>query len=235
MTADAIVLVAGMSTRIRSLTQGLPKSFLKIGNESLIDRTLRLLRGAGVENITLVTGFEADVFRDAFPECNFVHNPDYATTNTSVSLSMALNARKDDKAADDRTVIVVNGDVYYAEGILEAMLAKSEHTLAAVKRHELCEEEVKVYVEGDRITRIGKHLDDTQAYGEAFGIYQLNPRFQKYIRQELNVMGNRKIFYEEAMDRLLGGGHDIRLHDVGDNIVQEIDFVEDYESLKSRV
>jgi choline kinase len=235
MTADAIVLVAGMSTRIRSLTQGLPKSFLKVGDESLIERTLRLLRGAGVETITLVTGFEADVFRDAFPECNFVHNPDFATTNTSVSLSLALNARKDNNVADDKTVMVVNGDVYYAEGILQDMLAKSEHTLAAVKRHDLSEEEVKVIVEGDRIKRIGKHLDDRFAYGEAFGIYQLNPRFQRYMRQELNVMGNRKIFYEEAMDRLLGGGHDVRLHDVGDAIVQEIDFVEDYESLKKRV
>jgi choline kinase len=224
-----------MSTRIRALTQGLPKSFLKIGDESLIDRTLRLLRGAGVENITLVTGFEADVFRDAFPECNFVHNPDFATTNTSVSLSLALNARKDAKEAEDKTVMVVNGDVYYAEGILQAMLSRSEHTLAAVKRHDLSEEEVKVFVEGDRITRIGKHLEETMSYGEAFGVYQLNPRFQKYMRQELNVMGNRKIFYEEAMDRLLGGGHDIRLHDVGDAIVQEIDFVEDYESLKARV
>jgi L-glutamine-phosphate cytidylyltransferase len=232
MIADAIVLVAGMSTRIRSLTGGLPKSFLKVGEETLIGRTERLLRGAGVSNITLVTGFEAEVFQEAFPHLQFVHSPDFATTNTSVSLSLALNARKQ---ADEQPVLVVNGDVYYAEGILESMLARREHTLAAVKRHDLSEEEVKVFVEGERITRIGKHLEDTMSYGEAFGIYLLNPRFQRYLRQELNVMGNRKIFYEEAMDRLLGGGHDIRLHDVGDAIVQEIDFVEDYESLKQRV
>lgn len=232
MLADAIVLVAGMSTRIRSLTGGLPKSFLKVGDETLIGRTQRLLRAAGVDSVTLVTGFEAETFEEAFPESNFVHNPDFATTNTSVSLSLALNARKE---AQDRPVLVVNGDVYYEEGILEAMLARREHTLAAVKRHDLCEEEVKVFVDGDRITRIGKHLEDTMSYGEAFGIYLLNPRFQRYLRQELNLMGNRKIFYEEAMDRLLGGGHDIRMHDVGEAIVQEIDFVEDYESLKSRI
>lgn len=233
MTADAIVLVAGMSTRIRALTGGLPKSFLKVGDETLIGRTQRLLRGAGVKNITLVTGFEAETFEEAFPEVNFVHNPDFATTNTSVSLSLALNARKEN--ASERPVFVVNGDVYYAEGILESMLERREHTLAAVKRHDLCEEEVKVFVDGERITRIGKHLEDSQAYGEAFGIYLLSPRFQKYMRQELNVMGNRKIFYEEAMDRLLTAGHDIRLHDVGEAIVQEIDFVEDYELLKQRV
>ena len=93
MLADAIVLVAGMSTRIRSLTGGLPKSFLKVGNETLIDRTHRLLRGAGAESITLVTGFEAETFEEAFPDSNFVHNPDFATTNTSVSLRLALNAR----------------------------------------------------------------------------------------------------------------------------------------------
>lgn len=228
MIADAIVLVAGMSTRIRSLTGGLPKSFLKVGGESLIHRTLRLLRGCGVENITLVTGFEADIFKDAFPECNFVHNVDFATTNTSVSLSLALNARKADA---DSPVFVVNGDVFFAEGILEQMLARREHALAAVKRHQLCEEEVKVLVEGEQIRRIGKHLNDEHAYGEAFGIYLLNLRFQQYMRQELNLMGNRRIFYEEAMDRLVVGGHDFRLHDVEEAIVQEVDFVEDYERL----
>ena len=46
MTPRAIVLVAGMSTRIRDVTGGLPKSFLKVGDESLIERTMRLLRGA---------------------------------------------------------------------------------------------------------------------------------------------------------------------------------------------
>lgn len=232
MSARAIILVAGMSSRIRDVTGGLPKSFLEVAGESLIHRSIRLLRGAGIDDITLVTGFMAEKFRDAFPSCELVYNDDYKGTNTSVSLQLALNARHRREPAP---VFVLNGDVYFAEGILEGMLAAELETLAAVQRHPLSEEEVKVFVEDGRVTRIGKHLDDRRAAGEAFGVYLLSPRFVAYLRQELNLLGNPRMFYEEGMDRLLLAGHEMGAHDVGEALVVEIDFPDDYHDLKNQV
>lgn len=228
----AIVLVAGTSTRIRDVTGGLPKSFLPVGGESLIERTLRLLRGAGVQDVTLVTGFMAELFRDRFPRCRFVHNAAFERSNTSVSLHLAMARRG---PPDHGPVLVINGDVYFAEGIVEAMLASPHDTLAAVQRHALTEEEVKVFVDGDRVTRIGKHLDEAAAFGEAFGVYLLGSKFARYLEQELRLLGNPTTFYEEAMDRLLQAGHPMHVHDVGDAVACEVDFPEDYAELCARV
>lgn len=229
MKTCAIILVAGMSSRIREVSGGMPKSFLKVGDESLIQRSVRLVRAAGVDDITLVTGFMADRFRELMPGCQFVHNSDFKSTNTSVSLSLALSART--RVSDER-VLVLNGDVYFAEGILESMLAYDAPAVAAVQRHQLSEEEVKVFVDGGRITRIGKHLHEDRAYGEAFGVYLFGPRFATYLRQELRLLGNPQIFYEEAVDRLLTAGHEMVMHDVGDALVREIDYPEDYFALE---
>ena len=235
MTARAIILVAGMSSRIRGVTGGLPKAFLKVGEESLIQRSIRLIRAAGVDDITLVTGFMAEMFREAFPDCDFVYNPEFKSTNTSVSLQLALAARRPHGEEPGR-VFVINGDVFFAEGIIEGMLASPSPSLAAVQKHPLSEEEIKVFVDqAGRITRIGKHLNQEMAHGEAFGMYMVGPRLSAYLKQELKLLGNPKIFYEEAMDRLFQAGHDMSVYDVGEALVQEVDFPQDYQALKDRV
>ncbi len=229
MNARAIVLVAGISSRIREATGGLPKAFLEVGGETLIARTLRLLGLSGVDDITLVVGYMEDLFREAFPRCQFVVNSDFEVTNTSVSLELALRPR------EDGPVLVLNGDVYFGEAVLPGLLRVAPRSAAAVQRHPLSEEEVKVFVEGERVTRIGKHLNEEKAYGEAFGVYLLSPRFATYLKRELKLLNNPRVFYEEGMDRLLSAGHEMLLYDVGEDIVQEVDFPEDYAGLKSRV
>lgn len=229
MNARAVVLVAGISSRIREATGGLPKSFLKVRGETLIARTLRLLQQAGVDDITLVVGYMEDLFRSSFPGCRFVLNPDFEVTNTSVSLELALHPR------EDHPVLVLNGDVYFGEAVLPGLIAGAPKSVAAVKRHPLSDEEVKVFVDGPWVTRIGKHLNDEKAYGEAFGLYLLSPRFATYLKRELKLLNNPRVFYEEGMDRLLCAGHEMLFHDVGEDLVQEVDFPEDYAGLKALV
>lgn len=229
MSARAVVLVAGMSSRIREATGGLPKAFLTVGGETLIARTIRLLGQAGVDDITLVVGYMEDLFREAFPRCHFVLNPDFEVTNTAVSLELALRPH------EDRPVLVLNGDVYFGETVLPGILQFAPRTVAAIQRHPLSDEEVKVFTDGPRVTRIGKHLNEEKADGEAFGVYLLSPRFATYLKRELKLLNNPRVFYEEGMDRLLCAGHEMLHDDVGEDVVQEVDFPEDYAGLKARV
>ena len=229
MEYRAIILVAGISSRIFELTKGLPKGLMEIQGEPLVGRIIRLLRQAGVNDITLVTGYREELYHTRFPDCSFVTNPEYRSTNTSVSLEMALRGNETD------TVFVMNGDVYFEEGIVEAMISSGKGTMAAVCRHDLTDEEIKVFVKDGLVTHIGKHLNEDMAFAEAFGIYMLSPRFAVYMKRELFLLNNPKVFYEAAMDRLLNGGHHMYIHDVGDAIVQELDYPADYTTLMNTI
>lgn len=225
MGCRAIILAAGISSRIFELTKGLPKGLMEIGGEPVVGRIIRLLGEAGVTDITLVVGYREELFKERFPECHFVTNPEFRSTNTCVSLELAL------KAAETDSVFVINGDVWFEDDILKNMLSCGYPTVAAVSRHPLCDEEIKVHVRDGQVTTIGKHLNDEIAYGEAFGIYLMSPKFSVYMKRALNLLNNPKVFYEAAMDHLLAGGHEMRVLDVGDAVVQELDFPADYENL----
>jgi choline kinase len=225
MSTRAIILAAGISSRIFELTKGLPKGLMEINGESIVGRIVRLLKAAKVDDITLVVGYREELFREKFPECNFVTNPDYRSTNTCVSLEMALKSKETD------CVFIINGDVYFEEDILPQMLACGHKTVAAVSLHPLTDEEIKVLVTDGKITTIGKHLNEEIAYGEAFGIYLISPKFAVYLKRELKLLNNPLLFYEAGMDRLLAGGHVMNVLNVGDSVVQELDFPADYEAL----
>lgn len=221
----AIVLVAGSGSRMGALTGELPKSFLEIGGERLIERSLRLIRQAGIQDVTLVTGYKGSLFQDQFPQCRFVHNPKYASTNTASSLELALNDEEHGR------VLVINGDVFFEEGLLRQLLNFPYPSVAAVRRGTMGCEEVKVYSNSNQLLRIGKDLSPEDCFGEAFGVYLLSPCFAESLKVTLQGIGNPKAFYEIGMDQMLGESTPMHILDIGESIGMEIDFPEDYWSL----
>ena len=225
MNIRAVVLVAGRSLRMGDLTENLPKSFLKIGDTTLIHRTIDILKRHSIDDITLVVGFKKELFMKEFPDLDYVVNPDFATTNTANSLYLGL------KDNESKNVLVMNGDVYADEAVFDRIIELEGKNIATIKRHRLTDEEIKVFVKGNKIVRIGKYLNHNKAFAEAFGIYLLTPEFATYLKRELYLMNNPRMFYEGAMDHLLQGGHIMEYLDVGDAIVYELDFPEDYYNL----
>ena len=64
----AIVLVGGFGTRLRPLTDTVPKSMLPIAHVPLIVRLIGQLERGGVDAVTLALGFLPEPFVDAFPD-----------------------------------------------------------------------------------------------------------------------------------------------------------------------
>lgn len=85
---NAIIMAAGTSSRFVPLSADVPKGLLVVKGEVLIERQIRQLREAGVEDITIVTGYKAHKFeylRDKF-HVDIVLNPDYFKYNNTSSL-----------------------------------------------------------------------------------------------------------------------------------------------------
>ncbi len=111
----AIVLAAGQGSRLRPLTEYRPKCLVKLAGMSLLDRQLLVLRQAGIEDITIVTGYQADEIRA--PGCRRVHNPDYARTNMVATLFCAA-----EMITGDDDLLIAYTDIVYEPAVLRAVM-----------------------------------------------------------------------------------------------------------------
>src|ERR1700722_19038290 len=92
---QAIILAAGMATRLRPTTDLMPKGLLEIGGKSLLARSVDLLGEAGILEVLIVTGHHAGQIeaalgaRRASVAIRYVHNANYAETGSMISLLAA--------------------------------------------------------------------------------------------------------------------------------------------------
>src|SRR4051812_35749093 len=62
----AVILAAGKGTRMRELTNELPKPMLKVAGKPILEHILEGLITAGIREFFIVTGFRAEVIEDYF-------------------------------------------------------------------------------------------------------------------------------------------------------------------------
>lgn len=106
----AVVLVGGFGTRLRPLTDTVPKSMLTVGNEPIITRLVRQLERGGITTVTLSLGFLPDAFLAAFPgdRCGGVELR-YAVEPEPLDTAGAIRFAAECGGVEG-TFVVVNGD-----------------------------------------------------------------------------------------------------------------------------
>lgn len=114
--ARAIILAAGMGTRLRPLTDTRPKCLVELAGRPLLDRQLDALRAAGVEDIHIVGGYLAEQLER--PSLTRHLNPDYASTNMVHTLFCACEV-----LTGGQDLLICYGDIVYEPGIVQQMLA----------------------------------------------------------------------------------------------------------------
>ncbi|NQU58007.1 MAG: phosphocholine cytidylyltransferase family protein [Rhodospirillales bacterium] len=118
----AIILAAGRGSRLHPYTENVPKCLTELGGISLIGRQLKTLRACGIEDIIILTGYQAELL--ALNNTRQVLNPDWSKTNMVESLFCASG-----KFGND--LIVSYSDIVYEPRILQALL-RSSHDVSVV-------------------------------------------------------------------------------------------------------
>lgn len=106
----AIILAAGMGTRLDKYTKNLPKGMLAFNGKPLIEWQVQNLRKAGIEDITIVTGYKKETI--AYADIKYYHNPLFAETNMVESLLCA-------RAEMNGDVLVAYSDIIYTPQLVQ--------------------------------------------------------------------------------------------------------------------
>lgn len=88
---NAIIMAAGTASRFAPLSFERPKALIEVRGEILIERQIRQLQEAGVDEIIIVTGYMADQFEYLKEKYGvvLVYNPDFLTRNNNASIYVA--------------------------------------------------------------------------------------------------------------------------------------------------
>lgn len=237
----AIILAAGMATRLRPLTLNTPKCLLDVAGRSLLQRSMDALIANDVREFVIVTGylhekieaFVAQQYGDSI-SVKFIHNALYDSTNNIYSLWLAR------PEADGQEILLLDSDLLYDKQIITEVLACKDDNVLTLIRHDLGEEEMKVVLgtEGT-IKEISKTCDPAAAAGESLGIEKMGKAYTTALYKELDGMMNAEHlenkFYELAFERLITQGHTYHVIDMTNYFSCELDTVEDFENAKEKI
>ena len=223
-----------MAKRLRPLTDACPKCLLKIGERTLLQRTVDAMIAAGINELVVVTGYRAEMIRDfltkQYPSLNihFIHNGDYEHNNNIFSLWMTR------PYTEGKDFLLSDSDILFDPQLIRAVL-DAEGNALALNRHECGEEEIKVIVDSEnRIMELSKTCSIEKAIGESVGFEKMTASYSTALFKELEQMieheGLIDVFYERAFERLIPQGHTFRIVDTTQFFSIELDTPEDFEN-----
>ena len=227
-----------MAKRLRPLTDTKPKCLLKVGNRTLLERTVRAMQQAGIIEFVVVTGYRGDQIRSFLenleplgnlekPTFHFLHNADYEHNNNIYSLWMA------GEVVRGKDFLLMDSDIL-CDPAAVMRIAQTNEPALALNRHECGEEEIKIIVDADqRITEINKTCNPKDAIGESVGIEHMTADYSTALYRELDLMivkeGLVDVFYERCFERLIPQGHTFRVIDTTGYFSYELDTPEDFQ------
>jgi choline kinase len=223
----AIIVAAGLSSRLRPLTNDTPKGLLPVGDRSLITRSIETLREQGISHITMVVGAMREKIQEHVgSDIRYVHNPFYAQTNNMASLWFALNT------IPDKEFLYLHGDLIYAPEIIKNMLVEKEIKNASlvVDFTSIDEEAMKVRVNNHKFIESDKSIPLDEAAGEWIGIARFSSPAARLLHQTIDgLLANNEFqaYDTAAFNRMAGEGFEFDLLSTNESPWFEIDTLED--------
>jgi choline kinase len=169
-----VILGAGQGKRLLPLTAEVPKALLDIGGRSLVERQIDAFASCGISEFVVITGFGAARMEEALAHVargkrisiKTIFNPFYGIADNLASCWLARHEMKGE-------FIQVNGDSLFKADLVKVLLEAPAAPVTVAINHKSAydADDMKVMVDGERLTEIGKTLPSETVNAEAIGFY----------------------------------------------------------------
>lgn len=136
LTRKAIILAAGLGSRLRPLTNTEHKCMTKICGTPIIYNALKMLDKNSFDEVIIVVGYLREKLQkqilamDINVPIKFAVNDIYDKTNTVYSLQKGLEA-----AREYDEMYIIEGDVFFEESVLAKLIVEKEKNATVLERY----------------------------------------------------------------------------------------------------
>ena len=205
---QAIILAAGMGSRLKELTKNNTKCMVKVNGITLIDRMLHQIEKNKIDRIIIVVGYKRDLLKEYINSLDikipitFVENSIYNKTNNIYSLYLARDYLKEDDT------LLFESDLIFEDNMIKMLIEDKRPTLALVDKYEAWMDgtcvkldensNIDAFIPGSKFK-----FNEIDEYYKTINIYKFSKNFSEthyvpFLEAYSKALGNNE-YYEQVL------------------------------------
>ena len=198
----ALIIAAGLGSRLKKHTENLPKCMLDFGGKTLLQRQLDSYKKCGIKDISLIRGYKKEKIN--YKGIKYFENTDYKNNNILNSIFYA------DKVINGN-IIISYSDILFDSSVVERTL-DANHDISVVvdidwrgyyvgrKDHPISEAENVIFNSNNEVEKIGKiNTGNEEVHGEFIGMIKLSNRGTEIFKEHFDRL--KKIYWNKPFQR----------------------------------
>ena len=198
----ALIIAAGLGSRLKKHTENLPKCMLDFGGKTLLQRQLEAYKNSGVDDISLIRGYKKEKIK--YKGIKYFENTDYRNNNILNSIFYA-------EKFINGNIIISYSDILFDSSVVQRTL-ESNHDISVVvdidwrgyyvgrKDHPISEAENVIFNSNNEVEKIGKiNKGNQEVHGEFIGMIKLSDHGTKIFKENFHRL--KKIYWNKPFQR----------------------------------
>jgi choline kinase/DNA-binding XRE family transcriptional regulator len=198
----AVIVAAGLGSRLQKHTENLPKCMLDFGGKTLLQRQLQAYNDCKIKNITIIRGYKKEKIN--YKNLNYVTNSDYKNNNILNSIFYA-------EEEINGNIIISYSDILFDSNVVKRLM-ESDHDISVVvdidwrgyykdrQDHPLSEAENVIFDSNNQVVKIGKiGTQKEEVHGEFIGMIKLSNKGAEIFKENFHRV--KKLYWNKPFQR----------------------------------